>query len=300
MNAAVRLCSVRGMEIRVHPLVLLVLSGACVLGRLYDLLQAMLALTLHEIAHRMVAGAFGCRVYAVELQPFGGVMRMRAPGLTPYAERCIAAAGPVASFVIAGVAAIVCYVAPMTGARMHAFLTFNLTLGLINLLPALPLDGGRIARSLLQERTSAARAFKTAAWTGVATGALMLGLTVPLSLGGAYNLTLPVMGLFLLLAAIGELRMTQERQLAALWHKNDVLLDGGGMDVHMLAAHASMRGMEALRLLRGNRFNLIRVVNERMQTVGELDEGALVLGLAKLGAAAKVGEILSFDRRQRI
>ena len=296
----VRVCTVKQMELRIHPLVIVVLAGACVLGRLYDLLQAMLALTLHEAAHVVVANVFGCRIQSVELQPFGGVARMNEARLTPHAEWCISAAGPVASFIIAGVASIICYIAPMTGARIQAFLTFNLTLGAINLLPALPLDGGRVTRSILKEHINASFALKVTAWTGILCGAGMLAVTVAAALYGVYNLTLPVMGLFLLLAAIGELRATQEQRLAAFWQKNDALRGGGGMDVHLLAAHTSMRGTEALRLMRGNRFNLIRVVDSGMRTLGELDEGTLMLGLAHMGANVCVGEILTFDRKQRV
>lgn len=296
----VRVCTVGRMELAVHPLAVLVLFGACVLGRLYDLLQAMLALTMHEAAHVVVSNAFGCRILSVEIQPFGGVARMQQTDLAPRAERCIASAGPVASFIIAGVTAIVCDYAPMAGARMHAFLTFNLTLGLLNLLPALPLDGGRVARSFLQERFGAAAALRVTGWMGVITALGMLGLTALAAIRGVYNLTLPVMGLFLLLAAATELKTVPERQIAAFWHKNDVLSAGGGMDVHLLAAHSSMRAAEALRLMQSNRFNLIRVMDARMRLAGELDEGALVLGMARLGVQASVGDILTFDRKQRI
>ncbi len=300
MNMTVRLCSIKEMEIAVHPLVLVVLAGACVLGRLYDLLQAMLALTLHEAAHVVVAGVFGYRIRRVELQPFGGVARLSDQGLSLHGEWCIAAAGPVASFIIAGVASMVCYISPMTGARMEPFLAYNLALGVVNLLPALPLDGGRIVRCAIQARANASVALKLTAWAGVICGAIMLAAAVVGAMHDIYNLTLPVMGLFLLLAAIGELHTTQERRLTAMWQRNDTLRSGGGMDVHLMAAHASMEGMEALRLMRGNRFNLIRVVDSNMRTLGELDEGGLMLGLAKLGVKARVGDILEFDRNQSV
>lgn len=295
-----RIAAVGRTQIGLHPLVLAVLAGACVLGRLSELLMAMLALTLHEAAHAVAAGACGCEIQSVELQPFGGVARISGLNATSRAEWCIYAAGPAASLIIAGVASIACYLAPETGARIEPFLSFNLMLGTVNLLPALPLDGGRIARDVLARRFGDAFALRATSWTGILCGAGMLAAATAAALNRAINLTLPVMGAFLMLAAIREQSLSQERQLASFWQKNDVLRSGGGLDVHLLAAHASMRGAEAFRLMRANRYHLIRVVDSSLRTVGELDEGALMQGLLHLGAHACVGEILSFDRTQRL
>lgn len=292
---SVRVCRIGQIELLVHPLVVAVLAGALVLGKLNELIQILFALSVHEAAHAAAAAAFGSPVRSVTLMPFGGVIRMDMRALSPHTEWCVAAAGPAASFIAAGAAALTAYVSPLTGARLEPFLLYSLTLGTVNLLPALPLDGGRIARCILEHWLKPQVAANVAAWTGVAAGTAMLVICAVGARYGAYNLTLPVMGLFLLLAAIGELRNAPEKQMARLWQKGDTVRTHG-MDVHVVAAHASMRGGEALRLLRANRFNCIRVVDERMRTVGELDEPALLLGMAKLGLGARIGEILRFDR----
>lgn len=285
-------------QILMHPLLLVVLAGACVLGRLYALLQAILALLMHEAAHAAAAIAFGCRLRSVEFYPFGGVMRLGGRHISADAEWCIAAAGPVMSFIAAGVAALACYVSPRAGARVEPFLTFNLTLAAVNLLPALPLDGGRIVRFALAKKLNPSFAQRLTAWTGVALGAVMLVLSGVAAHYGIYNLTLPVMGVFLLLASAYELRTVPEKQLAALWQKEDAI-QNGGMEVHMIAANASMRGEEALRLMRGNRYNCIRVVDEHMRLLGELDEAALLIGMVQRGSGAPIGEILRCNSVQK-
>ncbi|MEG1523406.1 MAG: site-2 protease family protein [Clostridia bacterium] len=294
-----RICTIRGTEIRLHPLMIVVVAGACVLGKLYDLLQIFFALSLHEAGHIMAAAAFGCRINSIELQPFGGVARLSNSTLSSHADWCIAATGPVTSFILAGATATVCYLSPMTGARMQAFLMFNLTLGIINLLPALPLDGGRIVKCALQCRTGMPFAVKTTAWTGIALGVGMLVAAGAAAFYDRYNLTLPVMGIFILIAAIHELRLLPDKKLATVWqHQTEI--QQGGLDVHMIAAREGMRGMEALRLLKENRFNIIRVLDEHLSYAGELDERRLVLGIARLGTGASVGEILLFDRTNRL
>ena len=287
----IRFATLGKTQLCMHPLLLLVLAGACVLGRLYELLQALLAILLHEAAHAAAAAAFGCHIRSIELHPFGGVARMGERNMTSDAEWCIAAAGPAMSFIAAGVASITCYISSVAGARVEPFLTFNLTLAAVNLLPALPLDGGRIAKCILTEKLNASFARRATAWTGVGLGAVMLLLTVLAAHYDVYNLTLPVMGAFLLLASAYELRAMPEKQLSTLWQKEERMLSGG-IDVHIFAAHASMRGTEALRLMRVNRYNCIRVVDKHMRLLGELDEAALLLGMVERGSETPIGEIL--------
>lgn len=293
-------CRVRGAEIRVHPLLIVVAAGACVLGRLDELLQAFAALTLHEACHAITARAFGCRIRSIDIMPFGGVARLDRREMTLQAEWSVAIAGPVASFVIAGLVALFCNASPYTAARLESFLRFNLTLGVINLLPALPLDGGRVAKCLLQERLGLSLSVRITAWSGVAFGALMLlGFTAAV-LYRVYNLTLPVMGVFLLLAAVRELRGLPEQRLYALGKRGEELMRGDGVRVQMFAAHASMRASEALSLLRENRFNVLRIVDDEMRTLGELDETALLCGMARHGSRASVGALLRFDRPGKV
>ena len=234
-----RLTRIGNTDIVVHPLLIVVAAGACVLGRLYGLLQAILALVMHEACHTIVANAFGCRVDALELMPFGCVARLKHVSLTPHAEWCTAIAGPIAGFVIAGAAAMTGQFFPRIGARIQPFLLFNLTIALINLLPAMPLDGGRVVKCVLEGRIGLTKAVKVTAWAGVALGTLMLLGTVLLALLRMTNLTLPVMGLFLVIAAVRELRLLPEKQLAVVWRRSDAL-SASALPVHEVAACASI------------------------------------------------------------
>ena len=288
-----RLCTVRGADILLDPLLLVAVAAACVLGRLNDLLEAMLALTLHEAAHAAAAHIFGCRIRAFVLAPHGAALLLGDASLSPHTEWCVAAAGPLCSFLTAGAAASVVCLFPVVGGRMRSFLVFSLLLGLVNLLPALPLDGGRIAKCALERRLSPRAAATVTAAAGVVAGAALLSLAVAAALSGVYNLTLPVMGLFLTVNAVRELRATPLRRVRAVMRRNEALRGGGAADIRLVAASRSMRGSEALRLLRGGSLLVLRVVDERMQPLGELSETDVVLGIAALGPEASVGALLA-------
>ena len=130
-----RLFTLGRTELRVHPLVVVVVAAACVLGRLDELLLCACAVTMHELSHAAAAHAFACPVPSVELMPFGGVARLAPGPLSPRAESAIAAAGPVASLLSAGLTAMCGYLFPAVRGRLETFLTFNLTLAVLNLSP---------------------------------------------------------------------------------------------------------------------------------------------------------------------
>ncbi|MDH3492306.1 MAG: site-2 protease family protein [Acidobacteriota bacterium] len=111
-------------------------------------------LFIHELAHAYSARRERIEVLEIELQPFGGVARLRREPDTPGAEFRIAIAGPLASFLIAlillGLFGFSTYVgtAILTPVLFLLFL-LNLLLAVFNLFPGFPLDGGRVLRAIL-------------------------------------------------------------------------------------------------------------------------------------------------------
>jgi Zn-dependent protease/CBS domain-containing protein len=107
---------------------------------------------LHELSHAMVALRHGVGVGSITLHVFGGVSQLESEPATPRAEFLIAIVGPLTSFGIAGVcfAAERVLPAPAWAAAILAYLSLvNAIVGAFNLVPGLPLDGGRVLRSAL-------------------------------------------------------------------------------------------------------------------------------------------------------
>jgi Zn-dependent protease len=107
---------------------------------------------LHELSHALVARRHGVRVSGIRLHVFGGVSELESEPPTPRAEFFIAVVGPLTSFALAAV----CYslgrtpAAPPWAVALTGYLTaVNLIVGLFNLVPGFPLDGGRILRAML-------------------------------------------------------------------------------------------------------------------------------------------------------
>ena len=107
---------------------------------------------LHELGHAVVARYLGVEIGGIELHFFGGAAKMTSMPRTANDEVAIAAAGPAVSFALGGLGLIL---AAITGLGAFTLIGWiNLILGAFNLVPALPMDGGRILRALLTRKYS--------------------------------------------------------------------------------------------------------------------------------------------------
>ncbi len=172
---------------------------------------------LHELGHALAARRYGVPTADITLLPIGGVARLQRIPEHPVEELVVAVAGPLVNVAIVVVllAIGVRWPGTMTEGNPHFLvsnqfltnlLTFNAFMVPFNLLPAFPMDGGRILRALLALRLDYARATRIAATVGqfMAIGFGFYGLT-----GGSPMLLL--IALFVWVGAEGEARMVQER-----------------------------------------------------------------------------------------
>jgi Zn-dependent protease len=111
---------------------------------------------LHELGHSLVARHLGVQIAGIELHMLGGAARMVGQPRSAGDEIAIAAAGPAVSFALGGLGMVLSATTGWSGFSSFGWL--NIALGAFNLLPALPMDGGRIARALLSQRLGFRRA----------------------------------------------------------------------------------------------------------------------------------------------
>jgi Zn-dependent protease/CBS domain-containing protein len=144
---------------------------------------------IHEFSHSLVALARGLRVHSITLFIFGGVSSIAGEAERALDEFLVAVVGPVSSFVLAGVFWVIGQVAGLNGTPLGAFVGYlasvNLILGLFNLVPGFPLDGGRVLRSIVWASTgSLRRATQVASYVGQGFGFLLIFWGVARLLGG--------------------------------------------------------------------------------------------------------------------
>jgi Zn-dependent protease/CBS domain-containing protein len=166
----------------------------------------------HELAHSLVARARGLPVSRITLFIFGGVSNIEREPDSPGVEFQMAFVGPLTSLILGVlsllVALVVGHIAPLLGA-IFGYLGFtNLALGIFNLLPGFPLDGGRVLRSIIWRASgSLTRATRWAGYVGQLISYLMILVGIWLFFIGDFldGLWIGFIGLFLLQAAQAEI-----------------------------------------------------------------------------------------------
>ncbi len=234
MNWSISLFRVKGIEIKIHLTFFLILiwaayrwsisTGEGLQGGIFGVVATLLlfaSVTLHELGHSQQALKFNVPVHDITLMPMGGLARMEEIPENPLQEFKIAIAGPIVNFVIAGLLfgaglllnqqAVVSLgglyrsMGQVSWQGLLAYLTMtNLLLGAFNLIPAFPMDGGRILRAYLAGRMEYARATQIASKVGQGL-AFLMGLGGFMS--GSYSLVL--IAVFVWMGAGGENKEVQ-------------------------------------------------------------------------------------------
>lgn len=181
-------------------------------------LAVFVCVALHEFGHAGAAAYFGIHTLDITLLPIGGVARLKNLPEKPYQELIVALAGPAVNFVIASllISLVIFGQLSLTSTPNSAeeisfldqLLAANLILAIFNLLPAFPMDGGRVLRSLLAMRLEHLRATEIAARVGrwMSLLFLLLGLIY-------FQLGLILLALFIFVAGTAELFAARFRAL---------------------------------------------------------------------------------------
>ncbi len=244
---------------------------------------------LHELGHALTARRFGIGTRDITLYPIGGVARINRMPTRPREELLVALAGPMVNVAIAALllaaGGLESLVMPSLDARIFRapfvtqLLFLNVTLAVFNLLPAFPMDGGRVLRALLAMRLSPTKATDVAARIGQL-GALGLGF-----LGLVYNPLLVVIAVFIWFGANQEATVVRVRGLLHGLPVSAAMLTG--FDV---VAPRTTLGEAADRLLHGSQQDFPVVDGDAI--VGVLTMRGLIAGLHRHGATAPVDAVM--------
>lgn len=309
---SLRIATISGIPIRLHFTFLLLVIWFAVMGigrgsgasQVLFLLGIFLCVALHELGHSIVAQRYGYGVRDIVLYPIGGVAAIEGTP-RPRHEFWIALAGPAVNVVIAlllwGYITLVNDVpfvkqlptvqagqgGAIRGDAVSLLLFANIMLVVFNMLPAFPMDGGRVLRSVLALKLGRTKATRIAAFVGQAI-AVLLGLYGLGLIGNSPNFMLTLIALFVFFGAGQESQMEQTRDVAEGAPVQEAMI----REFHTLAPGDSLR-QAADALLATTQQDFPVMMGD--EVVGVLSRGALLRGLAENGEDAYVAGVMTRD-----
>ena len=302
MKWSLKIAQVAGIGIYVHWTLVILLgwiliahfaqgqSLATIIEGALFVLSLFGCVVLHELGHALTAQRFGVRTRDITLLPIGGVARLERIPEEPWQEFWIAVAGPAVNVVIAagllGLIAMLGAIERLSQVRLVGgeflakLLWVNIALVVFNLLPAFPMDGGRVLRSLLATRLSRVRATQIAATIGQ-------GMAILFGLGGLLtgNWILLFIALFVYLGAQAEAQATEMRSIFQTARVRDAM--NSRFDT---LESSDTLGKAANLLLAAYQQDLPVVEGGRLK--GILRRSDLLAGLSQSGEEMTVGQAM--------
>jgi Zn-dependent protease/predicted transcriptional regulator len=288
MKYAVRLAKVSGIRIEVHWTFLLLIAWVVfsnarrnvasqeIVWSVILVLAVFVCVILHELGHALAAKKFNIKTTRITLLPIGGLAQMEQIPEKPKEELIIAFAGPAVNLVIAAILYPITGISSSTLSEIDPavkpenflliLMTLNLWLALFNLIPAFPMDGGRVLRALLSFQLGHVKATRIAATVGQ-----LLGICF-VFFGLFYNPFLTLIGIFIYLGAGSESTYTQTKSLLRGYTAKDVVMH----DVPFIDKNAPLK--EAVHQLLDSQ-NKNFVVRDGTKPVGTLSRKEIIKAL---------------------
>lgn len=302
MKWSFKMGSILGIPLKVHVtflllLVLIYFVGSSVIGvggfkRVVFVIFVFASVVFHELSHSMVARYYGIEVQDITLLPIGGVARMAANPERPIQEILIAAAGPCSSLFLAFCLWLIADIfgggvtlsdMSLESGFLAQLTAVNVVLALFNLIPAFPMDGGRILRGILGLYFSPFTATRVAVGIGqaFAIGLFFLGLF-------AMNFFMILIALFVYLGAEAE-----ERQMGIMFSLGGATARTAMITDLITLSPDQTVGEAAERYCRS--FQGDFPVMEGPRLVGLLTRESLMEVLHKQGPSVVLSEIMTRD-----
>ncbi len=279
------------IPVRLNPLSLPMIALAFWLGEGRRLMIMAGSILLHELMHIAAARILHVRVYELELTPAGGAARIENLWrLRPGQAAAVALAGPAVNLMIILTAAALCWWEMMDAETGALLIEQNLIILLFNLLPALPMDGGRVLCGLLSRRMSPAGAARAGTGISVMLAAVLSALSVFGAMNGRLNITLPMAAIFLLVSAGRERRQAEFSLIESLTGRSAELEAEGALPLRWLAVRSDMTVREAAARMKPRQMHLIAVYDSALRLTEVIGEDALTAALMDDGDR-KIAEI---------
>ncbi|WP_332629280.1 M50 family metallopeptidase [Halalkalibacter flavus] len=260
-------------KIKVNPLFWFILGIGVFTGYFREVLMIFLIVFIHEMGHAIAAHSFKWRIHKIELLPFGGVAEVEDVGNRPFHEELIVIiAGPLQHIWMMVLSYCLVQTSFWTSTDHHLFIWHNIMILLFNLIPILPLDGGRLVQLWCTYRFPYVQALTVSRW--ISCFVLIVIILISL-IWFPYHLNLWVVISFLLITNYLEWKQRHYRFMRFLMARRS---EKGGEpeQTSIIAVRDSLSLREAMKLLKRGRYHLYKVFQVKNGTACIIEEKELL------------------------
>lgn len=284
-------------KLEIHPLFFLAGVFYSLTGQLPLFIMSVLVAIEHELAHALQASRLGYRLNKVILMPYGAVIDGDLTDISLKDEIWVAISGPLCNLLTAAGFAALWWFFPVTYPYTESACFLSLSIALVNLFPAYPLDGGRVLRCALTlfflktGRTESAerRAGLTCKILSIVISLLLLALFVTLWVKGTPNYTIVGFSVFLFVGSLGS-KDDVRYQKMNFSHLSALTR---GVEIRRVAVSADTRVKSVLRYLCKGCYLILEVYDGEERFLGEVRQSEFSSFFSSASIYAKMSEIVA-------
>lgn len=253
-----------------------------IIGYKGQLLYAFIIVLIHEVVHYITARHCGFSGFDIELIAVGAVLKFRdLDDATPKEDLIISLSGPMINIALA-----VIFYFLYSNLRLNSlYMLFagNLAIGTFNLIPAFPLDGGRILRDLLNFRFSYKKSNKIMMILSIIIGSLLMFTYVLLFFKGSTNFNMGIIGLFIIISSLKENERVAYIIMGDIIKKKYKFIKNGYIENKNTSVYYKKDLLSAMGLFDKNKYNIFTILDEEMKVMDIIYEEEIINALKLYG-----------------
>lgn len=233
---------------------------------------------LHEIVHYITAKKLGFKGFGIEILPIGAVLKFRdLDDADPREDLIISISGPLFNLIFA----LILYLVNKEFNNYYLNLLYrsNLALGIFNLIPALPLDGGRVLRDILSFKTFYKRANKITVNISISIGILITSYFCIFAFLGNRNISIGLIGFFIIVTSYKEKERIVYLIMGDIIKKKNRFIKKGYIENKSISIYYKKTLLDALSIVDKNKYNIFIILNSEMEVINIIYEEELVSAL---------------------
>ncbi|MBZ9688235.1 M50 family metallopeptidase [Clostridium estertheticum] len=268
--------------VRISKLFLPYIILLLILGFKGEIVIAFILVFIHELMHYLTARILGFSGFDIEILPIGAVLKVKdLDEASPKEDIIISLSGPLLNLILAAVFYVLFILFNIP--YLHLIYSSNLAIGIFNLIPAFPLDGGRVLRDILSIKTIYRKANEISVRVSMTLGSIFMFIYFVSVVAKKSNFNLGLISIFILISSIKEKERIVYLIMGYIIKKKYRFIKRGYIENRSISIFCNKDLLMALGMVDKNKYNIFTVLDENMSVLEILYEEEIIRAIKAYG-----------------